>query len=407
MDLVIGHLQQINASYMVSPEFLAQYTIQGETYLKSKEFKDKYGIHYKQAKYDREFLYGVLRMVTRAGGAGRKHVHTHKQTNDGFATWKDMLEDCQHDGSKRVKIEKLKKYISIPYTKKYSGGLITYIERFQTSIEELGTLLDMYSSDTNKLEFLQTALNSERTETGYYLDHIKDKELTFRQACSYIRERALMDYTFDSTPAKKFHKLESEPSQEDSFNQILTTMRNWASETGNDIHHVYAAMNASSHLRESLMIPTKLWIKLSPDIKKAIMETRRTIENSSDTNRSKNTAPRQYSNPAKANSVLTEELSETEDEEEITEHRASHMRLSEYGLLYEDSSDNDSTESEDTRQLNMAKAEVTFHHKIPLDVSANSAMSTSPIAYADGGADSCIGGEGWKVQAYTGRKVIW
>ena len=95
--------------------------------------------------------------------------------------------------SLRVRIEKLKTIVTSPYTKKFNGGLINYIDRFQTSIEELGSQLPMYSSGANKLEFLTTALNRERGETSNYLDYIKDHHLTFKEACAYIREKAFMN----------------------------------------------------------------------------------------------------------------------------------------------------------------------------------------------------------------------
>ena len=253
---------QINASYMIDSTFLNQYSEHGKEYLKSKAFKNYFHVNYHQVKYDRVYFYGILRTVTRSGGAGQKHVLRYQSTNDGFLTWRDMLEDCEHDGSIRVRIEKLKSIVTMPYTKKFSGGLIAFVDQFQTSIEELGTLLPMYSSEDNKLEFLTTALNKSRRETSYYLDYIRDHHLTFRQACAHIRERALMNNVFDDEDHnnKRFNKASQnvtpDKTPEDSFKQVYTIMQNWAEETGNDIHHVYATMNASQPLRESLMIPT-------------------------------------------------------------------------------------------------------------------------------------------------------
>ena len=327
-----------------------------------------------------------------------------------------MLEDCEHDGSVRVRIEKLKSIIHQPYTRKFGGGLIAFIDRFQTSIEELGTLLNMYSSGSNKLEFLTTVLNRERGKTVHYLDYIKDHNLTFKEACAYIRERALMNYTFDtSSTTKKFNKVVNEDKdnekEEDSFTQVFTIMQNWSTETGNDMLHVYATMNASQPLRESLMVPTKLWVKLAPDIKKAIMETKKTIlasPNNAPTKSGSNTPiPRQYSNPARANNVNTEpEVEEQPEEEEPYTHIAAHATLHDNGLLYEDSSDSDDeNEDENYRYANMMKHSVDVHHSVPIEVSAYTTTSMNPIAFADGGADSCIGGHGWKVLEYTGRKA--
>ena len=403
---------QINASYMIDNTFLGQYGEHGKEYLKSKAFQNYFHVSYHQARYDCVYFYGILRTVTRSGGAGRKHVLRYQSTNDGFLTWHDMLEDCEHDGSIRVRIEKLKSIVTMPYTKKFSGGLIAFVDQFQTSIEELGTLLPMYSSEDNKLEFLTTALNKSRRETSYYLDYIRDHHLTFRQACAHIRERALMNDVFDDHDGsnKRFNKAAqiqtSDKQPEDSFKQVYTIMQNWAEETGNDIHHVYATMNASQPLRESLMIPTKLWIKLAPDIKKAIVETRKSITTESSGNASKAQAiPKQYSNPAKVNHTAQSEQAGEEDDRQA--HKAtSHSSVQQYGLLYEDSSDEDSDEFElNERHVGMVNTGIVVHHQLPIDLVVNYATSNQAMAYADGGADSCIGGNGWVVHAYTGRKA--
>ena len=130
-DLIIGHLLQVNGSYMVSPIFLDNYSKQGDTYLGSHEFKATFYTSHVQAQYDKRYFYGILRSVPRAGGAGRKHVLRYQQTQDGFLTWKDMLKDCENDGSTMLRVEKLKSIVNQPYSKKYPGGLAAYIERLQ------------------------------------------------------------------------------------------------------------------------------------------------------------------------------------------------------------------------------------------------------------------------------------
>ena len=103
-----------------------------------------------------------------------------------------MVEDCNNDGSWIVCIEKLQHIINQSYSKKYPGGLVSFVDRFQTSIEELCSLKDTYSSDDVKLDVLTTALRKVPSETSYYLDYIQDHGLNFSQACAYLRERALL-----------------------------------------------------------------------------------------------------------------------------------------------------------------------------------------------------------------------
>ena len=151
----------------------------------------------------------------------------------------------------------------------------------------------------------------------------------------------------DSSPkqvnkASQFQDDESDDNTSE-YQKVFNIMQNWASETNTDLSHVYAAMNASQPLRDSLMIPTKLWTKLAPDIKKAIMDTRRAIENEekkSPSNTQASSVPRQYSNPSRANTVSS-------DSQEESEHKlmmSSRTALKTQGLLFEESSDDKSDE---------------------------------------------------------------
>ena len=117
-----------------------------------------------------------------------------------------------------------------------------------------------------------TALRKVPSETASYLDYIQDKGLDFPQACTYIRERALLKSTFAESDNKRFHRAASGADTHTSkanmgYSEVYTIMKNWASETDTDMYHVYTTMNASAPLRESLMIVTKLWVKLAPAIK--------------------------------------------------------------------------------------------------------------------------------------------
>ena len=66
MELLEGHLRQINGSYMIDPEFLQRYATSGD-YLRSRSFRTTYQVTHPQARYDRQYLFGILQTVTRAG----------------------------------------------------------------------------------------------------------------------------------------------------------------------------------------------------------------------------------------------------------------------------------------------------------------------------------------------------
>ena len=102
-----------------------------------------------------------------------------------------------------MRIEKLKYVINQPFSKKFQGGLLSFVDRFQTSIEELGSLKASYTDDEVKLDVLTTALRKVPSETSYYLDYIQDHNLDFSRACAYLRERALLKSTFDENETKR------------------------------------------------------------------------------------------------------------------------------------------------------------------------------------------------------------
>ena len=125
---------------------------------------------------------------------------------------------------------------------------------------------------------------------------------------------------------KRFHKAsnaEDNPTSKTNmgYSEVYTIMKNWASKTDTDMYHVYSAMNASAPLQESLMIPSKLWVRLAPTIKKAILEARNKVikeaqvEGPEKTQGTASTnVPRQYSNPAKANTVTVIEAHDSDSD---------------------------------------------------------------------------------------------
>ena len=161
-----------------------------------------YHTSYVQAMYDCQYFYRILRSVTQAGGAGRKHVLRHQNTQDGFLTWRDMLKDCENDGSTMLRVEKLKATLNNPYSRKYPGGLAAYIDKFQTTIEELSTLKRLYAEEGTKMDVLISALRKDH-DCAYYLDYIQDNHLDFATACSYLWEQVLIKQTFYETDKTK------------------------------------------------------------------------------------------------------------------------------------------------------------------------------------------------------------
>ena len=58
--LILSHIFQAGAGYLVRDDFRQSYSTFGGEYLASDEFWSAYGISLKQAQYDRQWLYGIL-----------------------------------------------------------------------------------------------------------------------------------------------------------------------------------------------------------------------------------------------------------------------------------------------------------------------------------------------------------
>ena len=74
------------------------------------------------------------------------------------------------------------------------------------------------------------------------------------------------------------------------------------------------------------------------------------------------------------------------------------------GLLLDDSSESSDSHSLHDSYSYMAQISLVSDHYL-LNKNLYKNAQVDPVVYMDGGADSCIGGIGWIVLAYTGRKA--
>ena len=129
---------QVGAGYLVDSSFLKEYEEYGPEYIHGDDFWYKHQIPVKQAKYDRNYLYGILL----ASNSSRDHqaILKHKRSADGIATWISFLKSYAHDGSVELKLDKLEQLIATPFSHKHPGGMEHYIDLFQANMENIDTL---------------------------------------------------------------------------------------------------------------------------------------------------------------------------------------------------------------------------------------------------------------------------
>src|SRR5688500_14471737 len=103
---ISGHLLQAGAGHLVDTSFHASYSKYaklGEDYLESEDFRVTYpDITIKQARIDRNYLYGMLLSSNRNDGE-QKIMLKYEANQDGTAAWIEFLREYDNNGSEEVR----------------------------------------------------------------------------------------------------------------------------------------------------------------------------------------------------------------------------------------------------------------------------------------------------------------
>src|SRR5687768_9081015 len=143
-----GHLLIAGAGYLINPIFIDIYKQLGTDYLKSDVFWSLYKVSYAQALYDRNYLYGIL--ITSTIQIQHKTIIKHQTTLDGISAWDEFKLEFEYDGSKELRLEQLETLAQTLYSSSNTGGMATYIDKFQAYIAELEVIAPEDYSDFKK-----------------------------------------------------------------------------------------------------------------------------------------------------------------------------------------------------------------------------------------------------------------
>ena len=101
-----GHLIQVNAGYLINPQFLKQYeTNQGQLFLQTHAFWNQYQIPFAQAKADCSYLYGIL--LSTCKGFESAILNDTSPTFDGISAWIQFLRNYDNNGYREAKLNQL------------------------------------------------------------------------------------------------------------------------------------------------------------------------------------------------------------------------------------------------------------------------------------------------------------
>ena len=398
--LLAGYLIQVGAGYLVNPNFLTRYEEEGTEHIYSDEFWDKYGIPYRQAKYDRQYLYGILVVSNR--NRDNQVLLKNQRSQDGITAWITFKKLYANGGSKVLKLEKLEDEISRPFSSKYSGGMEQYIDSYQATMEKIDALDPFAFSDERKKRMLLKNVRHVIQVSHLVQKCRDDLTMGFEETANYLRTNSLFIDTLGQMGKQSRQstmlKVDSSTHTRDSENKDLDyrsamkLVTNMVEETS--YSNVYNALSAPS-LRQSLRIPDPIWRKMEPKLKEKMEALKQEViaekkeQNNSEHgskhaykpspkpgyNNPRDALPAQY--PNKVNMVAQEE---SEDEDSTCDTVL-------HGFMVLQSTD-------DTEDI-----EVRAH----LEYAVACKEGNKIYAISDGGADSCILGKNAHVLHETNR----
>ena len=371
-----GIMYRIGIGYLLDPTVQEDYKNNGMDSITTKEFWEVHRINKHQFVYDIQYLYGTLRSATK--NITNSIIQSQRSTRDGLTVWIKFMENYAHGGATEVKIQELETKIYMSYDHRKYPSLAQFIDHFQAWIEELQGLGhsfpdDPSDRDRHKKRLLIRSLQHE-TGISHLLQTCMDNtEYTFEKTCNYLRTNSMRLTNMSRTRKNISTMLNTvtNPPDESVEERAFQTIQNMLKDSSPI--QVYNALRSPS-IRESLSIPTPIWLELEPELKKRIDEIRKSIrEKKKNSSNSPGKIPDQYpdmkKNIAHLCSLMKEEAFDSGDE----------------------------TDDEILRQT------LNLQVRANLQYAENPAIQGKVYAISDGGADSCILGKHAYVSGHTGR----
>ena len=114
------------------------------------------------------------------------YVHKYQSTMDGFAAWIELLKECDKEGSQLARNARLAAVIQVPFSNKTPGGVVLWLDTFQSRITELGLTDPCYETQKQKMLQLIQMLSPCRMFSTQ-IKYVKLNKMDFDCPISYIR----------------------------------------------------------------------------------------------------------------------------------------------------------------------------------------------------------------------------
>ena len=198
MKLIEGWLCQVGAGYLLNPDFQKQYKLLGEDYFSSDDFWNKYGISVNQARFDKEYLYGIL--LTSNRNRDDQFLLRNQPTLDGISTWLSFINTYLNNGCNILRYHELHKELYTAYQSDYPGALVKYLDNFGAVLEELMILKPEDTwTDRRKRGCLIENLYGDPSIFKLFLDYYKHPEMSYQETVQGLRSDFILLQSLEVT----------------------------------------------------------------------------------------------------------------------------------------------------------------------------------------------------------------
>ena len=184
---------------MTNPAFLDIYKKIGDECFKSDVVWQMFKVSVDQAMSDKEFLFGILTSCTT--NIQHKIILKYETSRDDILAWEEFKKEFEYDGSKELKQEQLKSLSHQIFKNSDSGGMVAYIDKFQSTMAQLETISPAEYPDMRKKRQLLYNIRQARG-VSHMIQRCRDEVFwTFEMCASYLRKNAMyIDNVNSETP---------------------------------------------------------------------------------------------------------------------------------------------------------------------------------------------------------------
>ena len=139
--LIVGHLLQARCGYLTDDNVVHKFQTQGESYFESTEFQDRYGIPLVQARYDMEYLFGILLCACRNQVNRLVLKCESNKCRNGMLLWDEIVTNYAYNGSAEVTAGNLTNKLRVtPVNDAILKSLFTYVDDYEIDLLTLQVL---------------------------------------------------------------------------------------------------------------------------------------------------------------------------------------------------------------------------------------------------------------------------